>query len=131
MEATQEFLQLLDEYNAAQVVVYCKRPMYTTNVFQVLSRRGTLSNVKGLLRPFLVRDVEQMKSRVKAAETFFAGYGVEYYSPIGFLCQGGSCDVLTDQRKLVYFDTGHFTFAGIEYLADNFLGFLTRQRLAP
>ena len=120
-------LKELSENNTAQIVVFGVRPRYSSSPHQVLSRRGTLAFADKLLQPFLREKVQRMLSSEEEAKSWYADYDVAYYSPVGFLCDEDSCDVLTNTGKLIYFDRGHFSYSGVAYLSDDFLRFLAQH----
>jgi peptidoglycan/LPS O-acetylase OafA/YrhL len=110
--------------NTGRIVIYGERPTYSAHVYQLLARLGSVRSSGRRLSESLETDAGTMRSRNSSARAFYQKRGIEYYSPVDFMCRESWCEVVTPKNKLIYFDAGHFTYAGIRYLSRDFMAFL-------
>jgi peptidoglycan/LPS O-acetylase OafA/YrhL len=131
-EATGELLSNVRMLRSAgfqgPIVIYGERPTYSVAVYQQVFRFGRLAGAGKVLRDFLRADVRTMRERTEQAARFYKTQGIDYFSPIDQLCGADWCSVVTPDGKQIYFDTGHFTWAGARHLAPEFSAHLRALR---
>lgn len=106
------------------VVIYGERPVYEQYVHDIVMKFGRLNGADKFASKLLVLDVPGMKRRVETAEKNYQERGLYYFSPIHQLCGDTSCEVLTPDKKLMYFDEGHFSYEADKYLAKALVTYL-------
>lgn len=117
IDSLKKSITIIREVNpTAKIIIFGPKATYNTPIYVKLLEYGRLRGADKYVTRYYTNSPQKIEAFDKLLSKLANENGWGYFSMYSSFCISGVCEVLTPDNKMIYWDNGHWTYAGASYL---------------